>query len=199
MGGFSLVNFLVYVVTCFLNSRFNECTNCGKDGIEELPWCSDCFLDVIRVVDLFGVKLRIMLLNGLLDLNGHISSLKFNIIDELGSIRENLIQIMDFWWGCEYWDGTESSLKMGKDIRNSIFIDDLDEIAMLVDAIVKAADIDEICGFWLIALKFGDLACSFMNEEVPEVKRVFYLKRRRCMKTWSISRRMIALTVLSYF
>lgn len=88
---------------------------------------------------------------------------------------------------------------MGKDIRNSIFIDDLDEIAMLVDAIVEATDIDEICGLWLIALKFGDLACSFMNEGIPDVKRVFYLKRRRCMKTWSISRRMIALTVLSYF
>jgi hypothetical protein len=86
-----------------------------------------------------------------------------------------------------------------KNIGNSIFIVDLDKIDVLMDAVVEAADIDEICGFWFVAFEFGDFACSYVKWRVPDVKRVFYWLRRRCMKTWSISRRMIALTVLSYF
>ena len=140
-----------------------------------------------------------MLLNCLFDLSSFISSLKLAIVDQLSSIRENLIQIMDFWRSYEQRNGTESTFEVRKNIGNSIFIVDLDKIDVLVDAVVEAADIDEIGGFWFVAFEFGDFACSFVKWRVPDVKRVFYWLRRRCMKTWSISRRMIALTVLSYF
>lgn len=49
---------------------------------------------------------------------------------------------------------------MRKNIGNSIFIVDLDKIDVLVDAVVEATDIDEISGFWFVAFKFGDFACS---------------------------------------
>ena len=199
MGRFSLINFLIYIVTCFLDSGFDICTNSGKDGIEEFTWCSDCFFDVVRVIDLFLVEVRIMLLNCLFYLKGFISSLKLTIVDQFSSIRKNLIQIMDSRWSCEQRNSTESTFEMRKDIGNRIFIVYLNKIDMLMYAIVETADIDEICGFWFVALEFGDFACSYMKWGLPDVKRVFYLKRRRCMKTWSISRSMIAFTVLSYF
>jgi len=45
-------------------------------------------------------------------------------------------------------------------IGNSILIVYLHKIDVLMNSIVKTADIDEVSWFWFIAFKLGNFACS---------------------------------------
>lgn len=81
---------------------------------------------------------------------------------------------MDFWRSYEQRNGTESTFEVRKNIGNSILIVDLDKIDVLMDAVVEAADIDEICGFWFVAFEFGDFACSWCEEGLLLVEEAMH-------------------------
>lgn len=156
----SLIYFFIDVIPCFFYSCFNEGTDSCKDCIEEFPWCSNSFFNVIWIIDLLFIEARVVLFNCLFDLIRLIHLLKLAIVDELSSIREDFIKIVNCWRCFKEWNGTEAAFEVRKDIGNSVFIGYLHKVDVLMDSIVEASDIDEICWFWLVAFKLSDLACS---------------------------------------
>lgn len=166
MSGLSLIYFLIYIVSSYLYTTFNECPNSGKDSIEEFSWCSDCFFDVIWIIYLLCFKVRIMLFNSLFDLICFIYSLKLAVVDQFGSVGEDLVEIVDCWWCIEEWYGTESTFEVRKDIRNSFCIVYLHEVDVLMNSIVKTAYINKISWFWFIAFKLRNFACSWGEESL---------------------------------
>ena len=82
---------------------------------------------------------------------------------------------------------------MRKHIGNSIIVLYLDEVGLMTNSIIKAAEIQKISRTSFAILNGGNFACSLMMSDLPEVKRVFSLLSRRCMTTFSTSTRTIAL------
>lgn len=63
-----------------------------------------------------------------------------------------------------------------------------------MNAVVEAANIEEICWSWLPTVQSCHFARAYIGQSSPEVKRVLYLLSNLCMKTCSTSKRITALT-----
>lgn len=89
-------------------------------------------------------------------------------------------------------------LEVGEDVGHGALVVHSHKVDVLVDAVVETADVQEVSGSRLSAVQSRHLACACVRKNGPEVKSVFSLARRRCMKTCSTSRRMSALTYAAY-
>lgn len=143
MGRLSGFYLRIQVISCLLDSSLEIPTHGGEDIIEELARSSDDLLDVIRKVNLLLLQIRVMLLNTRPDLS-FLHGRRVN--DQPRSVRDDLFKIGDGWGVSEQRNGRESVLKMREDIGNGVLVDHLNEVDVLMDAVVETADIDEIGG-----------------------------------------------------
>ncbi len=121
------------------------------------------------------------------------------IIGENGSILQYFFEIMNWRWCAWKTNGTETVFKMREQIRYWLFIDQFDESDLLSKSVVKTVHVDEVNGWSVGVVDFGNLANSWIILEVPEVKRDFLLLIYLCMNASLISRRILALTSELYF
>lgn len=98
-----------------------------------------------------------MLLNGSPDLAFLHSSW---IDDQPGSVGDDFLEVGDGWRIGEEGDGGESVLEMGEDIGNGVLVYYLNEVDVLMNAVVETANVDEVGGVGSTAVQLGDLACA---------------------------------------
>jgi hypothetical protein len=60
-------------------------------------------------------------------------------------------------------------------------VDNFDEKRVRLYAIVEAIEVEEVDRVSIVVGKFGDPEVSCMNQEVPEVNRLFYFLSSLCM------------------
>lgn len=131
----------IQVISCLLDPSLEIPAHGGEDIIEELARSSDDLLDVIRKVNLLLLQIRVMLLNTRPDLS-FLDCCRVN--DQPCSVRDDLFKIGDWGGVSEQRNGRESVLKMREDIGNGVLVDHLNEVDVLMDAVIETANIDEI-------------------------------------------------------
>lgn len=66
--------------------------------------------------------------------------------DQPCSIRDDLLKIGDGGRVSEQRNSRESVLKMREDIGNGVLVDHLNEVDVLMDAVIETANVDEVSG-----------------------------------------------------
>lgn len=156
VGGLALLDLCVEVVACLLDAGAQVPAHCGEDRVEKLAGSGDGFLDVVGEVDLLFLEAGTVLLNG----RPH-----FGLLHRLGvghqpcGVRKDLLEVGERGRVGEEGDGAEPILEVREDEGDGALVVDAHKIDALVDAVVEAADVEEVGGARTAGVEPGDLAC----------------------------------------
>jgi len=96
-------------------------------------------------------------------------------VSQMGSIRQDFLQIVNGRWESWKTDGTQSVLEVGKQVRNWLFVDDLDENDLLSQGVIEWVHVDEVNGRSVVMIDFGDLEVAWVMEKLTWGEKRFFV------------------------